>query len=424
VDGSGADQQVRERSVGTEEEVKIVSLAVVVNSKRHFGRADDSWREPESRGLAWDWISASAGMTLLAFAIHSLLHVIAIAAEAPKWQTEWQRTIEGAKKEGQLSLYGGQEITHPDIVAAFNKEFPFIKVLTTSGRGGDLLARIISERRADKYLADVIATGPNGPRMLYLAKALDPIAPAFILPEVTDTSKWYGGKHWYADPENQYIFIYEGTLNSTGLSYNTKLVNPGEITSYGDLLRPKWKGKILTLDPRGAVPPTQILTLYHTPSLGPDFVRRFYTDTEITFFRDRRQGTNWLATGKFPLCFLCRDIEKVREQGLPVDVILADRIKEGGTLGGGSASVLALINRAPHANAAKVFINWYLSRQGQMLWQNVMNKKEVEASDSMRIDIFKEDVLPDGRRVEEKKYNVVGFLDPDPVQKLLQEILK
>src|SRR5438034_7621838 len=123
--------------------------------------------------------------------------------EPPKWKEEWQKTIEAAKKDGQLSLYGGQEITHPDILAAFNKEFPFIKVVTVTGRGGDLMARIIAERRADKYLADLMASGPNGPRMLYLGKALDPITPAFILPEVTDLSKWYGGKHWYADPENR-----------------------------------------------------------------------------------------------------------------------------------------------------------------------------------------------------------------------------
>jgi iron(III) transport system substrate-binding protein len=355
-----------------------------------------------------------------------LIGVVSVvsAAEIPKWKEEWQRVLAAAKKEGQVALYGGQEITHPDIVAAFNKEFPFIKVTTTSGRGGDLVARIAAERRADKYLADIMASGPNGPRMLYLAKALDPITPAFILPEVTDMSKWYGGKHWYADPENQYILIYEGTLNSTGLSYNTKLMNSEEIKSYEDLLKPKWKGRLLTLDPRGAAPPTQVLSLYHMPGLGPDFVRRFYTETEITLFRDRRQGTNWLATGKFPLCFLCRDIEKVKEQGLPVDVIASDWIKEGGTLGGGSASNLALINRAPHPNVAKVFINWYLSRQGQMMWQNVMNKKEMEATDSMRIDIPKEDVLPDGRRAEGKKYNVVGFLDPEPVQKLIQEVVK
>ena len=75
-----------------------------------------------------------------------------------------------------------------------------------------MMTRIVAERRADKYLADLTASGPNGPRMLYLNKILDPIAPTLILPEVTDPSKWYGGKHWYADPENKYIFMFEGTI--------------------------------------------------------------------------------------------------------------------------------------------------------------------------------------------------------------------
>jgi iron(III) transport system substrate-binding protein len=287
------------------------------------------------------------------------------------------------------------------------------------------MARVTAERRADKFLADIMASGPNGPRTLYLAKMLDPIAPTFILPEVTDTSKWYGGKHWYADPENQFIFMFEGTIISTGLSYNTKMITAaGEITSYSDLLAAKWKGKLLSMDPRGAATPTPILILYYKASLGPEFVRRFYTETGITLFRDRSQGTNWLASGKFPLCLLCRDIDKANKQGLPVDEIAPDQLKEGGSIGGGGSSVLVLVNRAPHPNAAKVFINWYLSRQGQMIWQNVMNKKEVEASDSMRVDIPKGEVLADGRRLPGKDYNVVGFLDPEPVQKLIQEVLK
>jgi len=353
-----------------------------------------------------------------------LLGGLAQAAEQPKWQAEWQRVIEAAKKEGQLSLYGGQEITHPDILAAFNKEFPFIKITSASGRAADMMTRIVAERRAEKYLADITARGPNGPRMLYLNKILDPIAPAFILPEVTDGSKWYGGKHWYADPENGYLFIFEGTIVTTGLSYNTKSVQPDEIKSYWDLLQPKWKGKLLAQDPRGAALLTPVLILYHRAGLGPDFLRRFYGESDITLFRDRRQGTNWLATGKFPLCHLCREIDKARQQGLPVDELPPDKLKEGGTIGGGGSSVIALINRAPHPNAAKVFINWYLSRQGQSIWQHVMNVKEVEASDSMRIDIGKDDVLPDGKRVAGKQYEVIGFLDPEPVQKLLQEILK
>jgi ABC-type Fe3+ transport system substrate-binding protein len=348
----------------------------------------------------------------------------AIAAEQASWREEWERTVGAARKEGQVSLYGGQEITHPDIVAAFNKEFPFIKVLSVAGRAADLMMRIVAERRADRYLADVMASGPNGPRMLYLGKALDPIASSFILPEVADPSKWYGGKHWYADPENQHIFMFEGTINSTGLSYNTKLMNPGEIKSFWDLLAPKWKGKLLGMDPRSSAPPTPVLILYHRSDLGSEFVRRLYKETEMTLFRDRAQGTNWLASGKFPLCMLCRDIDKAAKQGLPVDDIAPDQVKEGLTVGGGGSSVIALLNRAPHPNAAKVFINWYLSRQGQMVWQNVMNRKEVEASDSMRVDIPKDDVLPEARRVDGRKYNVVGFLDPEPVQKLLAEILK
>jgi len=362
--------------------------------------------------------------TLAALAFVMGLANSVFAADAPRWEGDWQKTIEAAKKEGQLSLYGGQEITHPDILAAFNKEFPFINVVTVAGRAGDLMARITAERRADRYLADVMASGPNGPRTLYLAKMLDPIAPTFILPEVTDTSKWYGGKHWYADPENQFIFMFEGTIISTGLSYNSKMIKAGEIKSYADLLAQKWKGKLLSMDPRGAATPTSVLILYYKAGLGAEFVRRLYTETDITLFRDRRQGTNWLASGKFPLCLLCRDIDKANKQGLPVDEIAPDQLKEGGSIGGGGSSVLVLVNRAPHPNAAKVFINWYLSRQGQMIWQNVMNKKEVEASDSMRIDIPKDEVLPDGRRVIGKEYHVVGFLDPEPVQKLIQEVVR
>jgi iron(III) transport system substrate-binding protein len=361
--------------------------------------------------------------TLAALAFVMGLAISVFAADA-RWEVDWQKTIEAAKKEGQLSLYGGQEITHPDILAAFNKEFPFINVVTVAGRAGDLMARITAERRADRYLADVMASGPNGPRTLYLAKMLDPIAPTFILPEVTDTSKWYGGKHWYADPENQFIFMFEGTIISTGLSYNSKMIKSGEIKSYADLLAHKWKGKLLSMDPRGAATPTPILLLYYKTGLGPEFLRRFYTETDITLFRDRRQGTNWLASGKFPVCLLCRDIDKANKQGLPVDEIAPDKLKEGGSIGGGGSSVLVLVNRAPHPNAAKVFVNWYLSRQGQMIWQSVMNKKEVEASDSMRIDIPKDEVLPDGRRVIGKEYHVVGFLDPEPVQKLIQEVVR
>jgi ABC-type Fe3+ transport system substrate-binding protein len=402
MDGSGADPKVHQGSNGEEKMIK--------------GEPGGMQGEKMYRVA---WIRSGVGVLAVL-----LCASVGLGAEPARWQVDWQRAIEGAKKEGQLSLYGGLEITHPDIIAAFNKEFPFIKITSASGRAADMVTRIVAERRADKYLADVTASGPNGPRTLYLGKMLDPIAPALILPEVADTSKWYGGKHWYADPENKHIFMFEGTIVTSGLSYNTKMMRADEIKSYWDMLNPKWKGKLLAQDPRGAALLTPVLILYHRPGVGPEFVRRLYAETDITLFRDRRQGTNWLATGKFPLCHLCREIDKAAQQGLPVDEIAPEKLKEGGTIGGGGSSVLALINRAPHPNAAKVFINWYLSREGQSMWQKVMNLKEVEVSDSMRIDIPKDDVLPDGRRAAGREYQVIGFLDPEPVQKLLNEVLK
>jgi len=92
-------------------------------------------------------------------------------------------------------------------------------------------------------------------------------------------------------------------------------------------------------------------------------------------------------------------------------------------LGSGNSSVLTLIKGAPNPNAAKVFINWYLSREGQMFYQNFLNTAVMEGSDSMRIDIPKDDVLPGFRRIEGRDYRILGFPDPRPVQKFYREVL-
>ena len=85
-------------------------------------------------------------------------------------------------------------------------------------------------------------------------------------------------------------------------------------------------------------------------------------------------------------------------------------------------SGLALINNAANPNAARVFINWFLSRAGQSAWQATMNGKVQEPSDSMRVDIAKDKVSAPARREEGKKYRVTGFLDPDPPTKLFKEL--
>jgi iron(III) transport system substrate-binding protein len=344
------------------------------------------------------------------------------------WQSEWNKTVKAAKKEGRLVLYGGEEITHPEITNEFMKKYPGIKVVTGSGRGSTLGPRILAERRAKKYLVDLFSGGPSTPyRVLYRGKVLDPIEPTFILPEVTDKSKWYRGRHYYADPKDAYLFIFEGSVSrGASLAYNTNIVDPNEFKSYYDILNPKWKGKISFYNPTasgGGL--NSVISLYNNPKLGPKFIRRLFGEMDVTIFRSRRQGPDWLATGKYPLCFSCRDMTRAKRQGLPVNQVPPENFKEmEPVIGGGSSSVIVLINRAPHPNAARVFINWYLSREGQITWQRAMNTTVAEASDSLRIDIPKDDVLADSKRQEGVKYRVIAFRDPRPSIKLMREILR
>src|SRR5919106_559234 len=81
----------------------------------------------------------------------------AFAAEAQNWQSDWERTLVAAKKEGQVVLYGSADYEH--LFAEFHKKYPEIKVTGVLGRGADVAKRMMSERRAEKYLADLYVNG-------------------------------------------------------------------------------------------------------------------------------------------------------------------------------------------------------------------------------------------------------------------------
>jgi ABC-type glycerol-3-phosphate transport system substrate-binding protein len=144
---------------------------------------------------------------------------------------------------------------------------------------------------------------------------------------------------------------------------------------------------------------------------------------DVTVSQDRRQSSDWLAAGKFPICIDCGDTDRAKQQGLPVDEFPHANLKEASyEVSTSGNSGIAMINQAPNPNAAKVFLNWFLSRAGQTVWQTTMNGKVQEPSDSMRVDIAKDKVSAPAKREEGKKYRVTGFLEPDAPTKLFQGI--
>jgi iron(III) transport system substrate-binding protein len=366
--------------------------------------------------IVWVW--------LLLFTLVAVVAPDARAAETKTvWQLQWEKVVQAAKKEGQVTVYVHSTYTPALESGAFQKAFPEIKLVSVSGVELQLERRFMAERRAGKNLADVFMVGVLRSYDFYQGKLLEPIKAALILPEVLDESKWWQRTHHYADPEKKYLFRYVGSAQLGQIYYNTRLVNPNELNSFWDFVSSKWKGKIEARDIR--TPGTggsAIRLFYYNTEVGPEFIKKLFSETDMTIFRDRRQGLDWLATGKFAICFWCEGVEKGKQQGLPVESF--GLMKEGAALSAGQG-FLTLINQAPHPNAAKVFVNWFLSREGQVNFQRALAQAEEGSPDSLRTDIPKDDVLPKSRRIDGVKY-----LDTDnqrdamkPVMKLVEETL-
>ena len=275
----------------------------------------------------------------------------AVGAEAKHdGQPGWDKIVSAAKSEAALTIYGNTG--YEAIFAEFEKKYPGIKVVYVTGRGGpDIVPRILSEQRAEKYLGDLFLAGPTPAFTLHQGKALDPVKPVLALPEVVDESKWWQGKHQYVDKEGAYIFTFNGTFR-VDVVYNTNLVNPKEITSYWDLISPKWKGKVVAF--------TQITAphkfFYYQSELGTKFLNQLFNQMDVTSSGDMRQIADWLGVGKFAIGMFVspgnRSIGKAREQGLPMGIFKPDHFKEGVALLTAAGSG-ALLKRAPHPNAAK-----------------------------------------------------------------------
>ena len=81
------------------------------------------------------------------------------AQAAEGWREEWERIVQAARKEGQVTVYVHSTYAPVLATGAFEKAFPDIKLSVVSGIENDLERRFSAERRAGKYLADVFMVG-------------------------------------------------------------------------------------------------------------------------------------------------------------------------------------------------------------------------------------------------------------------------
>ena len=256
--------------------------------------------------------------------------------------------IDGARKEGQLVFYSGIPIPDAqDILSALEKKYPFIKTNFYRATGPALVSRIQTEQRAGTHIWDVMNSTGFEPYVLleqgYFAKYESPERRVF--------------PDGHKDNDGFWATMYTTPMV---VSYNTKLVAPGELPKdYSDLLSPKWKGR-LGLDSSDFEWYANLRKIW-----GAEKAQKFLEGLrkqEVRLVQGRALLTELLAGGDFALLvnnFLQNSTEAKRK-GSPVEFLALDPVI--------SAAGLVGINKlSPHPNAAKLFVDFVLSREGQEL---------------------------------------------------------
>jgi iron(III) transport system substrate-binding protein len=297
-------------------------------------------------------------------AIFLFLLLATTASAQPKgWEKEWTDTLAAAKKEGRVAVAGSPDpVMRNEIIPKFTSRFG-IQVEFIAGRAVQYIAKVQTERSAGIYSVDLFMTGVDSTvNTLYPEKLIDPLRPLMILPEVLDGAKWKTGKLWFIEPEERNILRVFRSV-SGHLFYNAEHVKAEEVRSAKDLLNPKWRGKISTDDPMiNGTGANNAAMLYS--ELGAEFVKRLYIDQKMVFSRERRQYTDWLARGTYPICLSCRedDLKSLRKDGYKLVEVFD--LADVSTRVNGSPWLLTYANKAPHPNAARVFANWIASKEG------------------------------------------------------------
>ena len=293
------------------------------------------------------------------------------SARSAEPQDEWKKIIEAAKKEGKIVAGGPPTaILRQKYKETFEKRFA-VELELVSAPGPQNAGRATAEFKAGVRYFDVLHGGSGTLEPLVYDNVLAPFSDYMILPEIKDPRQWWGGHMWEDNVKtNRFIYSFSADF-STPPFYNTDLVKPGELSSYDDLLLPKWKGKIGFFEPR--MPSAgQGLWGFLMKIKGKDFLQKL-AEQNLFISRDGKQIADALAKGTLAvgLGVSQRFVDPYIKTGLPIKPLMSIKEGMGGSNGFGTVAVM---KNAPHPNAAKVYINWLLGKEGQDLYGRALTQ--------------------------------------------------
>jgi iron(III) transport system substrate-binding protein len=275
--------------------------------------------------------------------------VLSILCHQPQWawsqSADTAKLIAGAKKEGELVIYGTTDLRQATILnEKFREKYPFIEVKLNRLTSDQLYPRVIAETRSGKYLSDVLQNTTLGMYFLkrgkFLARYLSP-EDRYYTKEFKDQGYWT-----------------TSSMNVHVIGYNTRAIARDKLPkTWEDLLSPTWKSR-MQLSPREQWF-AWILQIMGKEN-GLTYMRAL-AKQEIAIRREpTAMRAQLLTAGESDL-----DIDQTFS-------VLSPLMKHGAPVNWttlGPALVVptghGLSTRAPHPNAAKLFIDFALSQEGQ-----------------------------------------------------------
>jgi iron(III) transport system substrate-binding protein len=344
-------------------------------------------------------------------------------AQAPAVGKNWDEIVAAGKREGTLKIAGHPSDLRRAAFMAFREVYPDIAIEYVSiGTHNQADARLKAEWEAKVFNWDILASGQQ---FIYgelvPAGALVPIRDVIAKNDIMEDKLWLGGLNAsYLDRAEKYIFGF--MIYIAEIAYiDTRVLSISDFKSARDLMNPKYKGKIAIVDPRtGGVIEGMMGFLYH--AIGADGVRYVMTEQAPQIVGSSRQLLDaMLRSGKpIGIGVTVGTLKNMQEAGLG-DSIQRLTFPDARNVGR-SGGFIAVPKAAPHPNAARVFANWLLSREGQTAWGNISKEN------SARLDV----PVADPSRFPDPKVEwftwdreQADFLDKYqlPVRKLVAEIL-
>ncbi len=260
--------------------------------------------------------------------------------------------IEGAKKEGQMVFYAAMNVDDSNrMLVGFEKKYPFIKTKLFRLGSTQLLTKMLAEKRAGFHNCDVVTNN----LFEFDVKTKEGMLGKYMSPEAKAIPAIF------KDPAGYWASLY---LQPFGITYNTRLVAPQDVPKgYADLLHPRWKGK-MSLD-RGDE--SWLAGIIHImgEEKGLNYARKM-AEQNINFRSGHTLLLQMLAAGEFSLDINShvQRAERNRHLGAPLDWVAPEPSLV-------SYNPIGITANPPHPNAAKLFVDYTLSREGQRIVRDI-----------------------------------------------------